>query len=266
MQSLCIWISAALLGCLMLLLGRFWQAMQERVRLNRTKDRLPPAPKGYLLKVRAVLLRLLCWIFVGEIKVDGKENLDQMAGESSLIIAPNHTHIADGFVMPLLLERLNTRFMAAPTLMNSFGGLFGLIFGFFGAFVASRKAGIEVLNSGQALLIFPEGWAYLDGKMGPFKPGVVRITREFAGETGKRAYVIPVFMRFGRYPGSWIRKLPILMQLILMTALSPFYRSGVHVVIGKPIEGSELDREIGLPLALESLRKAILALDPALGE
>lgn len=264
MQSLHILITAALLGCFMLLLGRFLQAMKERVRLNKTKGRLARAPKGYLLKVRAVLLRLLCWIFVGEIKVDGKDNLDQMAGESSLIIAPNHTHIADGFVMPLLLEKLNTRFMAAPTLMNSFGGLFGLIFGFFGAFVASRKAGIEVLNRGEALLIFPEGWAYLDGKMGPFKPGVVQITTEYAAKSGKQAYVIPVFMRFGRYPGTWIRKLSILPQLILMTVLSPLYRSGVHVVIGKAIKSTDLDRE-SLPMALESLRKAILALDPAAG-
>lgn len=262
MQSL-VTVLVVLLSCITLhLLYSVLRIFRERIMVNRTKGRLPPAPTGALLSIRVVLLRMLCWYVVGKIDVRGKENLDDMPAGTPFIFTPNHSHVADGFIAPLLLEKWNARFMAAPTLMNSFGGLFGLLFGFFGAFVASRKAGVEVLTSGQTLLMFPEGWAYLDGKMGPFKLGVLRIAKDVAARTSKPVYLVPVFMRFGKYPGSWIRKLAILPQLVLMGALCPLYRSGVRVVIGKPIAIDNFSRDEE-SVAIERLRQAITSLDPS---
>ncbi len=176
--------------------------------------------------------------------------------------------MSDVVVMPVVMNKRKVRVMATSGVMSCFGGMGGLVFGPLGVFAVNidrgrggpaRLSAINVLVSGQALLMFPEGWTYLDGKTGPFKKGAVNIARTAAEEMGKETYILPVHMRYGKYPGAWILKLPIRMQYLLLFVGFPFFRRGVKVVIGKAIASSSLPQsDID---ATELLRNAVLALD-----
>ena len=120
------------------------------------------------------------------------------------------------------------------------------------------RAAIRVLRSGQSLVMWPEGWTYLDGKIGPFKKGAVRIAKQSAEELGDATYIVPVSLTYGKYPGAKIMRLPIKLQYLLLVAGFPFFRRGVKVVIGKPIASNALpenDTE-----ATELLKTTIVAL------
>ncbi len=226
----------------------------------------PPTPRALRWGMR--LARLLAFIQVGRIKIIGRENLAKADGP--FLVTPNHPHWADAVTMPILING-PARYMAAQEVFTFAGGLGGLLVAPLGAFSAdlthgkggpAREAAIDVLTSGQRLVMFPEGYAYLDGHLGEFKKGAVRIAREASRRLGKMTYVIPVNLRYGRYPGSWIRKFPPPVQYLLVFLLSALYRRGLTMVVGEPIpvdKFSTNDVE-----ATEQLKQAIIALDPAL--
>ena len=204
----------------------------------------PPTPRGLRWLMRTA--RVLVFIQVGRLKVIGRENLDLADGP--MIVTPNHAHSADVAVLPLVLQR-SARYMAAQGVFKFGWGLGGLLVGPMGAFCAdldrgkggpAREAAVKVLTSGQILGMFPEGWAYLDGKMGPMKKGSVRISREAARILGKTTYQVPVFIRYGRYPGSWIRKLSPPLEYLFVLLNSWYYRRGATIVVGKPIPSTAL--------------------------
>lgn len=226
---------------------------------------LPPPPSKVAVAFLHWLSRVLSWIQVGKVKIIGSENLK---ADGPMLIAPNHPHYIDPAIIVLALGR-PVRFMAARGVMRFGFGFGSLIAGPCGAFTAdltpgkggpARVAGVRVLTSGQVLAMFPEGWAYLDGKLGPFKKGAVRIAREAATQIGQAVNIVPVHLRYGRYPGNWIRKLHPIFEYLLVFLAFWYYRRGVTCVIGKPISSSTLpsdDTE-----ATEILKKRIVSLDP----
>jgi 1-acyl-sn-glycerol-3-phosphate acyltransferase len=109
--------------------------------------------------------------------------------------------------------------------------------------------------------VFPEGNAFPDGVMRELKTGAVRLVKETAQRTGREAYIVPTYIRYGRYAPAWLAKQPDALRYGLML-LSPWYfRRGVTVVFGKPIAASELPDDIHEATLV--LRQRILALDPA---
>lgn len=223
----------------------------------------PPTDKGQGWMIR--LSRALCWLFVGKIEVTGGENLQGLPSKS-VIITPNHPSPYDVVVLPAVINQ-KARYMAALGVMQALGGLGGLVVGPLGAFAANLdrgkgapafRAAIRVLRSGQTLVMWPEGWTYLDGKIGPFKKGAVRIAKQSAQELGEPTYIVPVSLTYGKYPGAGIMRLPIKLQYLLLVAGFPFFRRGVKAVIGKPIASNTLpesDTE-----ATELLKTTIVAL------
>ncbi|MBX9723676.1 MAG: 1-acyl-sn-glycerol-3-phosphate acyltransferase, partial [Candidatus Obscuribacterales bacterium] len=155
-------------------------------------------------------------------------------------ITPNHSHFADNFEVPMLVKPFKPRYMAASSVMGGFGGLLGLIIAPMGAFAASFKAALKILRSGECLVIFPEGWTYLDGKMGTFHNGAVHGCRFAAAALKKPSYLLPMCIKYGRYPGPWIMKLPIRLQYAILFFGFILFRSGATVVIGDPIADSSL--------------------------
>jgi 1-acyl-sn-glycerol-3-phosphate acyltransferase len=185
---------------------------------------LPPPPTVTGQRRQHNLSRFLTWLIVGRVKVEGLENLAKLPEGCSYQITPNHSHYADVFVMPLLLKGRPVRYVADAAVMGGAGGFLGLLIAPMGAFAANRKVGIEVLNSGQGMVIFPEGWTYLDGVMGIFRRGAVNMCRISAAESQKSSYLVPAYLKYGCYPGAWIKKLPIRLQYAVMLLAFPYFR------------------------------------------
>ncbi len=242
--------------------------LREYSRMVSTCGYLAPPPTPRAFKWGMRLAKLLAFIQVGRIKIIGRENIDKVDGP--YIVTPNHPHWADAVTMPIMMNR-PARYMAAQDVFTFAGGLGGLLVAPLGAFAAdlnqgkggpARKAAVEVLTSGQKLVMFPEGFAYLDGHLGEFKKGAIRIAREASQQLGKMTYIIPVNLRYGRYPGSWIRRLPPPVEYLLVFLMFVVFRRGLTMVVGEPIpidKFSSDDKE-----ATEQLKQAIVALDPAL--
>jgi len=240
-------------------LGR---AFARDLSVASSKDCLPPTPTELWQNRTRGFGKLFSWLFIGKIEICGNENLDKMPLGSSYILAPNHSHFADLFVLPAVLNGKPARFMAARGVMTAICGLLGLLLSKMGAFSASARAGIELLCSGQSMVIFPEGWTYLDGVMGRCHQGVVRISKMSAKRRGKPCYIVPCYFRYHRYPSSWIRRLPIVCQYLLLTLALPYYRRGLQVVVGEAI--SSVDLPDNDEAATSMIAASIAKLDPNL--
>ncbi|MBZ0186075.1 MAG: 1-acyl-sn-glycerol-3-phosphate acyltransferase [Candidatus Obscuribacterales bacterium] len=245
-----------------------FQRARRYIKNVQTCGYLPPPPTKRGLFALKLLSRLLIFIQVGRVKIKGMENLAKLDGEAYLV-APNHPHFADVAVLPIVMEGRPARYMAARGVFTFGGGLGALMFGPMGAFAVdltkgkggpAKEAAISVITGGQRLVMFPEGWAYLDGVMGEFKKGAVRIAREASESLSRETYLLPVFLRYGKYPGSWIRKIPPPAEYFFFMLLLPVFRRGVTVVIGEPIPTSSLPED-DLE-ATELLKQQVIALDP----
>lgn len=250
-----------------------WRLSPVRQRVRQYIDKvqtcgyLAPPPTPNAVRRLRRMAKALIFIQVGKIKVIGRENLDSAPGP--IIVTPNHPHWADTAALPILMNG-PARYMAARGVFTFAGGLGGLLVGPVGAFCAdltkgkggpAKDAAVEVLTSGQRLVMFPEGWAYLDGKLGPFKKGAIRIAREASERLQKPTYVVPVNLRYGKYPGTWITKLPPPIEYFLVLMLFFLFRRGLTMVVGKPIAIDQFSTDDAE--ATEQLKKMIVALDPA---
>jgi 1-acyl-sn-glycerol-3-phosphate acyltransferase len=151
--------------------------------------------------------------------------------------------------------------------MKFCGGLGALILGPCGAFCADLRRGkgvpalktaVRVLTSGQTLVIFPEGWAHLDGITRPFKRGIVHIAREASAQLNRPIPIVPVNLRHGAHPGGWINRLNPRLQFLLVPLAFPVYRRGMKVTVGRPILSSTLP--VDDTCATTYLRTEILSL------
>ncbi|MBX9688211.1 MAG: 1-acyl-sn-glycerol-3-phosphate acyltransferase [Candidatus Obscuribacterales bacterium] len=237
-------------------------------RVQRCGYLAPPPSERAARRMRR-LAGFFTWLMCGKVEVSGRENLDALK-TNSFIVTPNHPNMVDVAVIPHVLGRRTARYMAARGVLTAFGGFGGAFFAPMGVFscdldrgkgAPAKKAAVEVLVSGQTLVMFPEGWTYLDGKLGKFKRGAVRIAKDAAAEMNGATYVLPVHLRYGKYPGPWILKLNIKLQYLILFVGFLYFRRGVKVTIGKPIPHTALpenDHE-----ATEYLRSVVQSLDPA---
>jgi 1-acyl-sn-glycerol-3-phosphate acyltransferase len=237
---------------------------RQYMRNMSTCGFLPPPPSLKATRFLQGLSRFLTFIQVGKIRLVGRENLN-ISGP--FVVAPNHPHYIDPAVVCLAVNR-PARYMAARGVMTCLGGLGGLIAGPCGGFAAdltpgkggpARESAVKLLTNGEVLVMFPEGWAYLDGKLETFKKGAVRIARGASTTLAKPVPIVPVHLRYGKYPGSWIRKLPPPVEYLFVFCTSWYYRRGVTAVIGKPI--NPLDLPADDCAATEELRRRVAALD-----
>jgi 1-acyl-sn-glycerol-3-phosphate acyltransferase len=268
MNPLWIWFATAatVLIALGLWVRPHWRRARAYIKDVSTCGFLAPPPTARGLRALLRTSRVLTFIQVGRIKFIGRENLDNVGGPMNVVA--NHPHYIDPAVMALALNR-PARYMAAGGVFRFAWGLGGLLAGPMGAFCVdldqgkggpAKDAAVRVMTTGQTLGMFPEGWAWLDGIMGHMKTGAVRITQEAAQILGKRTYLVPMFIRYGRYPGSWIRKLPPPIEYAFVFVNFWYYRRGATVVIGKPIAIDSLPQDDHE--ATEILRQRIVALDP----
>lgn len=226
----------------------------------------PPSDRSYLRSMKVA--RFVCYAFVGKIRTIGAEKLAELP--SPFVLAFNHGSMLDVAIAPVVLSR-KARFPAAQGVMKAFGGLVGLLFSKWGVYSvdldnghAALDASVKVLCSGDGsdiVVIFPEAWTNTDGIVRRFKTGAVRMACEASSRLGKPVPIVPGYMHYGRYPGSWITKLPIPVQWLIPIVFAFYFRRGVTVQIGEPIYPADLPAD---PRdATEILRQKVIALAPA---
>jgi len=227
---------------------------------------LVPPPTVHATKMFQAFARFVAFIQVGKIQIKGLETLQNLP--APYIVASNHPHYADAAIIPLMINA-PARYMVACEVMQFAGGLGALIGAPAGAFAVdidqgqgapAFRAAIRVLTSNQRLVIFPEGWAHLDGKMRLFKKGAVCIAKQAARKLKHAVNIVPVFLHYDRYPGPWITKLNPRFQYFLAFLCFWRYRRGVTVVIGNPISSATLPK--CNDEAITMLQNAIIDLDP----
>ncbi len=258
-------VALALLCALIALIAPCFKRMRDYIRNVTTCGYLASAPKPGAVRFLRFLARIMVGIQVGRITVIGKENLKRVRRK---IITPNHPHYIDPGVITLVIKE-PARYMAASGVAKFAWGLGALIGGPCGVFSVdltpgkggpAKDAAVRAVTGGEMVVMFPEGWAYVDGSSGPYKTGAVRIATESAEKLNEPVYLIPVHLRYGRYPGRWIRKIGPPMEYLVLFLLFWLYRRGVTVVIGEPISSADLPDDPRA--ATEILKERILSLDP----
>jgi 1-acyl-sn-glycerol-3-phosphate acyltransferase len=210
--------------------------------------------------------KILTFIQVGKIRFIGRENLSSADGP--VIVCPNHPHYIDSAIIPILMEKQG-RYMADEDVLSFGLGLGALFLVPLGAFPARDKspdsnlrtiaAGAKFLASGFSLLIFPEGHTNFNLKMQPVKKGAIRIAKLASTMFGKPVYIVPAYIRYGKYFPVWIQRIKPPLQYLIVLLGFFYFRRGATVVIGKPISSADFpssDNE-----ACEFLADRIVALD-----
>lgn len=195
---------------------------------------LPPAspfapPRG--------LIRVL----VGEVKVVG------VCPEGGVLLCSNHPSYRD--VLLFALVRPGARLLVHP-LVFSFPFLkrWATRWGFVQVDI---PLAVDLLKRGEPVAICPTGLVEALGEdLLPYKTGAVRI----AAQAG--APLVPMRIRYGNYPGPWVKRFAITTQNILLLLTWPFYRRGATVTFGEPFTVSGVDPKA----ETAELRRRMLAL------
>ena len=182
------------------------------------------------------LVRML----VGEVKVVGK------LPDGPVLLCGNHNSYRDVFLFGMV--RSSARLLVHP-LVFSFPFLkrYALRWGFV---QVSIDDAVALLKQGQTVAICPTGLveALGDAEL-PFKTGAVRIAQK-AGVS-----MVPVYFHYGNYPGRWVTPFSITVQNMILFGLWPFYRRGVTIIIGSP-----MDPAGEVKVKTQELKSAVLAL------
>jgi len=119
--------------------------------------------------------------YFGRIEVSGRENLPR---SGPVILAPTHRSRWDAIVVPFAaghhITKRHLRFMVSA---DEVTGLQGWFIKRMGGFpintnrpaIASLRHGVELLEQGETLVIFPEGNIFREPHVQPLKPGLARL-------------------------------------------------------------------------------------------
>lgn len=148
-----------------------------------------------LFPIHRVFLKL----YFGQIITRGLEYLPE---SGPVVLAPKHFSRWDPLVLGLLsMEPL--RFM---TNANQFAGVQGWLIERLGAFpinlthpqVSSFRSGMELLQAGKKLVLFPEGGIVRDQPLRSLKPGLARLVlqAEAIAPEAKPIPIVPIALRY----------------------------------------------------------------------
>lgn len=148
--------------------------------------------------------------FFGKIEVIGQENLP-LTGP--VILAPTHRSRWDALLVPYATGKIATgrdlRFMVSA---NEVRGLQGWFIRRLGGFaidtkhpaIATLRHGVELLQAGEMLVIFPEGNIFRDGLVHPLKPGLARMALSAeSSHPGLKTKIVPIHMCYSEPFPQW---------------------------------------------------------------
>lgn len=154
--------------------------------------------------------RLLMPLYFRHLKVTGQENLPKTG---PVILAPTHRSRWDALLIPYAAGKHVTnrdlRYMVSEDEMKGIQGWFIRRMGGFPVNtrhpgVGSFRHSIELLRQGEALVIFPEGNIFRDGRVQPLKPGMARIALQAeASKLGRDLVIVPISIRYSAPVPHW---------------------------------------------------------------
>ncbi len=151
-----------------------------------------PFNRNLLAFIKNLWGKLITKIGVKELIVIGGENIKNLKGT---MFVSNHQSIFDVYILSALTPA-KTSFLSKKEVL--YVPLFGILMKFQGCvFIdrknseSARKGLMEVINKlkkGFNFIIFPEGTRSKDGKLQPFKPGILKIVNRLKDKTS----IVPV--------------------------------------------------------------------------
>ncbi|NEQ26833.1 MAG: 1-acyl-sn-glycerol-3-phosphate acyltransferase [Microcoleus sp. SIO2G3] len=154
--------------------------------------------------------RLVLPLYFGDITVSGQEHLPT---DGPVILAPTHRARWDAILVPFATGRGVTgrdlRFMVSA---DEVSGLQGWFIRRLGGFpvdtkrptIASLRHGVEVLQHGEMLVIFPEGGIFRDGDVHPLKPGLARLAIQAEmSQPNLGVKIVPISLQYSDSYPRW---------------------------------------------------------------
>lgn len=224
-----------------------------------TKKAAEPAPSQFspwLLRLAYPLGRFALFpAYFGRINITGQENLPQTG---PVILAPTHRSRWDALMVPFVagyhVTHRHLRFMVSA---DEVTGLQGWFIRRMGGFpintnrpaIASLRHGVELLETGETLVIFPEGNIFREPHVQPLKPGLARLAIQAETSRPKLGiHIVPIHIHYDDLLVRW--------------------RCNVQVQIGTPLTVANFctghakqDAKV-LTSSLQSALEALAALPP----
>ncbi|MGA7934913.1 MAG: lysophospholipid acyltransferase family protein [Kovacikia sp.] len=160
------------------------------------------------------------------IEVVGREHLP-LSGP--VILAPTHRSRWDALMIPYAaghdVTGRHLRFMVTADEMVGFQGWLIRRMGGFPVntirpAIASLRHGVDLLQAGEALVIFPEGDIFRDREVQPLKPGLARLAIQAKASQSQPAIkIVPIYLEYSHSLVPW--------------------RCRVKIRIGEPLEAAD---------------------------
>jgi 1-acyl-sn-glycerol-3-phosphate acyltransferase len=154
--------------------------------------------------------RLVLPLHFGKIEVSGQENLPT---SGPVIVAPTHRSRWDAILVPAMIGKSATgrdpRYMVSINEMRGIQGWFIRRMGGFAVdpkhpSIGTLRHGVELLQQGEMLVIFPEGDIYRDGSVHPLKPGLARLALSAElSQPGLGVKILPINISYSQTYPTW---------------------------------------------------------------
>ncbi len=148
--------------------------------------------------------------YFGTLDISGQEHLPR---RGPVILAPTHRSRWDALLVSCAAGRYVTgrdlRFMVSASEMKGIQGWFVRRLGGFPVnpqqpAIASLRFGVEALQDGEMMVIFPEGGIFRDDSLHPLKPGLARLALQAeASKSGLGVKIVPIYISYGDPYPSW---------------------------------------------------------------
>jgi 1-acyl-sn-glycerol-3-phosphate acyltransferase len=176
-------------------------------KLAPTTSQVSPwlAPLAYVLG-RHFLLPF----FFRQIRIIGEKHIPTTG---PIILAPTHRARWDALLIPYAanccVAGRDLRFMVTITECIGFQGWFVRRLGGFPVdikrpSISTLRHGVELLQQGKTLVIFPEGGIYRDGEVHPLKPGIGRLALSAeSSHPGLGVKIVPININYSQPYPNW---------------------------------------------------------------
>ncbi len=223
-------------------------SVQARLPLPSLKSLYRSTPKPHPPQVGEAHLssRLVPWMlnlayplgcygllpfYFSSLSVTGQEHLPKQGG---VILAPTHRSRWDALIVPWAAGfRVTGRHLRFMVTADEVVGLQGWFIRRMGGFpintkhpsVASLRYGVELLEAGEAVVIFPEGNIYPERMPQPLKPGLARLALKVQSmHPGLDLKIVPLAINYSHPKVPW--------------------RTQVSVHIGAPLEVAAYQQDV----------------------